>query len=169
MLVLNDTIGGATAASIRQWVRLTGRRIARRDASWLDCPMGPPGRIGAEFYRYLADRERLEIRPVPDAGLLPDFDALKGEGFDPSEVRPEIRDFYEHTSRYRLDAWSEAALSTRFFLWALTRASRQMDQMNFPVSSLELAGGMTNEILPMVDADERRRYTGWLRRAAATG
>ena len=170
MLVLNDTIGGATAASIRQWVRLTGRRIARRDASWLDCPMGPPGRIGAEFYRYLAVRERLEIRPVPDAGLLPDFDALKGEGFDPSEVRPEIRDFYEHTSRYRLDAWSDAAVSTRFFLWGLTTfVSRRMDQLNFPVSSLELAGGMTNEVLPMVDVGGQLAYTGWLRRLKSSG
>jgi hypothetical protein len=43
-----------------------------------------------------------------------------------------------------------------------------MDQLNFPVSSLELAGGMTSDILPM-----RRRggdvvYTGWLRRLAAS-
>src|SRR5262249_51079965 len=162
-------IGALTTAGIRQWVRLTGRRVTRGKEPWLDCPMGPPGRIGAEFYDYLAEREQLEIRPEPGAGLLPDFDALKGEGFDPTVVRPEIRDFYEHTARYRLDAWSEAAFSTRFFLWAMTRASRQMDQMNFPVSSLELAGGMTNEILPIVDAQGQRRYTGWLRRAAATG
>ena len=127
MLLLSEAIGGATAASIRQWVRVTGRRIARRDAPWLDCPMGPPGRIGAEFYRHLAECERLQVRPAPDAGLLPDFDALRSDVFDPGRVRPEIRDFYEHTARYRLDAWSEAAVSTRLFLAALTRfVSRQM-------------------------------------------
>src|SRR5262245_3930746 len=168
---ISETIGAVTAAAIRQWVRLTGRRVARADAPWLACPMGPPGRIGAEFYDRLAEQQHLRIEPTPDAGLLPSFDALKGAGFDPSAVHPAIRDFYEHTACYRLEAWSEAGLWTRFFLWALTRfVSRRMDQLNFPVSSLELAGGMTSSVLPMVDpATGRRLYTGWLRRLAATG
>jgi hypothetical protein len=162
---LSEVIGAAATAGIRQWVRLVGKQVAKRDAPWLDCPMGPPGRIGAEFYNYLAEREGLQIRPAPDAGLLADFDALRGDGFDPAAVRPEVRDFYEHTSCYRLEAWSEAPVSTRLFLWALTRfVSRRMEQLNFPVSSLELAGGMESDILPMVDAAGRRGYTGWLRR-----
>jgi hypothetical protein len=165
---LHEAIGAAAAAGIRQWVRLTGKRMARRDAPWLSCPMGPRGRIGAEFYNRLAERERLQIQPAADAGLLTDFDALRGAGFDPQAVHPAIRDFYEHTSCYRLEAWSEAPSSTRLFLWALTSfVSRRMDQLNFPVSSLELAGGMTSDILPMIDAEGRRVYTGWLRRLAA--
>jgi hypothetical protein len=169
MSVLGEAIGAAAAAGIRQWVRLTGKRIVKRDAPWLDCPMGPPGRIGPEFYNYLAEREHLHIRPATAAGLLPDFHALKGARFDPATVRPEIRDFYEHTSCYRLEAWSEAAVSTRLFLWALTEfVSRRMDQLNFPVSSLELSGGMASEILPMVDATDTCVYTGWLRRLVVT-
>lgn len=166
-LTLQDTIGAGTDAGIRGWVRLTGKRIARRDAPWLECPMGRPGRIGAEFYTYLAEQERLQVRPAPDAGLLPDFDALRGGHFDPGAVRPEIRDFYEHTSGYTLEAWSEAPVLTRLFLWGLTNfVSRRMDQLNFPISSLELAGGVTSEVLPMFDTEGRRRYTGWLRRLA---
>lgn len=165
---LSDLIGVGAGKGINLWVRSTGRRVAKRDAPWLDCPMGQPGRIGAEFYNYLAERQRLEVRPAPEAGLLSDFGALRGEDFDPEQVRPEVRDFYEHTSSYRLEAWSEAPVPTRLFLWALTRfVSRRMDQLNFPVSSLELAGGMTSEVLPMVDAEGRRLYTGWLRRVAA--
>src|SRR5262249_12836412 len=79
----------------------------------------------------------------------------------------EIRDFYEHTSCYRLEAWSDAPVPTRPFLWALTTfVSQRMDQLNFPVSSLELAGGMTSDVLPMVDSAGRHAYTGWLRRLA---
>jgi hypothetical protein len=168
--VLSEAIGRATAAAIRQWVRITGKRIARRHALWLDCPMGPPGRIGADFYKYLAERENLTTQRASDAGLLPCFDALRGPDFAPDHVRSEVRDFYEHTACYRLEAWSEAALSTRLFLWGLTRfVSRRMDQLNFPVSSLELAGGMTSEILPMVRSDGQRAYTGWLRRLATSG
>jgi hypothetical protein len=168
---LSNAIGDMGAAGIRQWVRLCGKRVARCDAPWLECPMGPNGRIGAEFYDTLAQQQRLEIRPAPDAGLLPDFDALKGSRFDPSAVHPAVRDFYEHTAAYRLEAWSEAGLLTRFFLWGLTRfVSRRMDQLNFPVSSLELAGGMSSRVLPMVDPETGRSvYTGWLRRLAADG
>src|SRR5215467_2519804 len=118
---LSEAIGRFSAASIRQWVRLTGKRIAKRDAAWLDCPMGPQGRIGAEFYKYLAERENLAIQATADAGLMPCFDTLRGPDFDPDQVRQEVRDFYEHTACYRLEAWSEAALSSRIFLWGLTR------------------------------------------------
>jgi hypothetical protein len=167
--LLSGAIGSLAAAGIRWWVRLTGRHVRRRGAPWLDCPMGPRGRIGATFYARLAERQGLQIRRSADAGLLTDFNALKGSQFDPARVRPEIRDFYEHTSRYRLGARSEAPLPTRLFLWALTRfVSRPMDQLNFPVSSLELAGGMTSDVLPMIDpATGRRVYTGWLRRLVA--
>jgi hypothetical protein len=167
---ISDFIGAVAGAGIRSWVRLTGRRLSKGTAPWLQSPVGPPGHIGAEFYDYLAKRERLRFDRSPEAGLLPSFDALKGAGFDPSAVHPTIRDFYEHTARYDLAAWSEASVATRFFLWGLTTfVSRRMDQLNFPVSSLELAGGMSSTVLPMNDeASGRHMFTGWLRRFAAT-
>ena len=58
--MVSEVIGRATAAAIRQWVRITGKRIAKRDAPWLDCPMGPQGRIGPEFYKYLGNRSTQE-------------------------------------------------------------------------------------------------------------
>ncbi|MCI0458030.1 MAG: hypothetical protein L0Z62_13785 [Gemmataceae bacterium] len=167
---LSQAIGAVTAAGIRTWVRLTGKRIARREAAWLECPMGPRGRIGSEFYTRLAEQQQLKLLPALDHGLLPDFTTLRGIAFDPERVCPEVRDFYEHTSCYRLEAWSEAPVLTRTFLWALTRfVSRRMDQLNFPVSSLELAGGMTSEVLPMVAESGELVYTGWLRRLATDG
>jgi hypothetical protein len=166
----NSPVGAVTAAGIRLWIESTGRRIARAEAPWLESPLGPAtGVIGPAFYGELAAREELEIVPDPCAGLLPDFTVLAGPDFDPAAVRPEIRHFYEHTSRYRLDAWSEAAVSTRVFLQLLTSASRGMDQLNFPVSSLELSGGLTNEVLPMIDPDGRTVRTGWLRRYVESG
>src|SRR5262245_11996588 len=161
---LTEVIGKTTAAGIRAWVRLTGRRVPRRDAPWLECPMGPSGRIGGEFYTRFAASQGLELLPPADHGLLADFAALRGTGFDPDQVSPRIHDFYEKTSCYDLTVWSEAPVPTRLFLWGLTKfVSRRMDQLNFPISSLELAGGMTNEVLPMVSSNGERAYTGWLR------
>ena len=94
---LTQVIGSVAAWGIRAWVRLTGKSIAKEEAAWLDSPMGPPGRIGSEFYDYLASRENLTLQYAPDAGLLPCFAALQSSDFDPDKVRREIHDFYEHT------------------------------------------------------------------------
>ncbi len=168
---MHDALGALAEAGIRLWVRLVGRKVNKANVSWLEGPMGSRGRIGPELYGQLAEREGLLVRTSPDAGLLSDFAALKGPDFDPARVRPEIRDFYEHTARYRLEAWSEASLLSKWVLWLLvTFVSRRMDQLNFPVSSLELAAGMRSEILELVDRPSGKKYyTGWLRTMVATG
>src|SRR5262249_62283764 len=97
MAFLSDAVGVLAGAGIRQWVRLTGRRVARRDAPWLDCPMGPRGRIGAAFYALLAQREHLDIRPSPDARLLPSFDPPPGPHLHPAKGPPQAPGLYEHT------------------------------------------------------------------------
>jgi hypothetical protein len=151
------------------WLLVCGRKVRRADVPWLVCPTGPADRIGDRWYEQLAARESLTITVSPDAGLLPSFDLLRGPSFDPEAVCREVRDFYEHTARYSLEAWSEVTLLMRFFLWGLvTFASRRMQQLNFPVSSMELAGGMSSEVLELTDAHGTRVYTGWLRRMKST-
>jgi hypothetical protein len=150
---LYEAVGYLTETGIRIWLRLFGKKVGKADVPWLHSPVGPGGRIGKEFYHLLAERESLKVRqPQPDAGLVADFDALKGPHFDPTGVKPEIRHFYEHTALYRLDTWTEATLATRFFLWFLvTFVSRRMGQLNFPISSLETSRGMTSEIVQLAD------------------
>ena len=41
-------------------------------------------------------------RNPPDVGILASLDALRGPTFDPGRVHPLIREFYEHTSRFKL-------------------------------------------------------------------
>jgi hypothetical protein len=168
---LHDALGYLGEAGIRLWVRLTGRRLAKDDAHWLSCPTGEAGRVGQEVYDLLARREGLLVHRRPGAGLLEDFTALAGPHFDPSSVHPAIRAFYERTATYRMESWSEAGFLGRLPLWLLvTFVSRRMDQLNVPVSSLELAGGMRSEVLELLDASSgKRRYTGWLRTMTATG
>lgn len=170
LCALRSGLGFLGESVIRLWLRLCGRKVRKADAPWLDCPMGPRGRIGEDLYRFLAEREELEICPELGVGLLPDFDRLAGPDFDSSQIRAEVRHFYEHTSLYHLEAWSEANPFTRLFLWVLvTFVSRRMDQLNFPVSALETSGGITSDILPLRDRDGRTRYTGWLRKLASSG
>jgi hypothetical protein len=155
-----------------EWmVRMTGRRIRRSEAPWLKCFLGEPGLIGTGIYQRIADQERLKLRVPPTAGLIPDFEALRGPTFDPGAVDSRIRHFYEHAAEYQLEVWSEVYFVGRFFLWLLVEfLSRRMDQLNFPLSSLELAKGMTSQVVQLYEpATERVVSTGWLRRMKSTG
>lgn len=155
-----------------EWlVRLTGRRIRKSEVPWLDCVLGKPGVIGTGVCQRIADEEKLEISQPPDAGLIPSFESLRGPSFDPERVDPRIRHFYEHTALYRLEVWSEVYFAGKFVLWLLVEfISRRMDQLNFPISSLEVANGMTSEIVQLREPGSGRlAYTGWLRRFRATG
>jgi len=168
---LYSMLGYFLQKAIEWLVRLTGRRVRKGDAPWLQCVIGRPGRIGVEIYRQIANEEKLEMVWPEDAGLIPDFSALRGPAFEPNQIHPLIRQFYEHTAEYRLEVWSEVYFAGKFVLWLLVEfISRQMDQLNFPISSLEVAKGMTSEIVQLREpATGKIVHTGWLRRFRSTG
>jgi hypothetical protein len=164
-------IGRFLEIVIEGMVVLLGRRVRRSDAPWLDCPLGDSVLIGTGIYEKIAADENLTLRIVPDAGLIADFDALRGPGFDPAAVQPRVRHFYEHASQYQLEAWSEIALVGRFFLWLLVEfISQRMDQLNFPLSPMEMARGMTSQVIQLREqAGGSLVYTGWLRKLKSSG
>ncbi len=150
---------------------MTGRRMRRSDAPWLHCHLGKPGLIGTGVYQRIAQEEHLQLRNSPHAGLIPDFGALRGPSFDPDAVHPRIRHFYEHAAEYQMEVWSEVYFVGRFFLWVLVEfLSRRMDQLNFPISSLEVAKGMASEVIQLIEPGSGKLlYTGWLRRLKSSG
>jgi len=166
-----SALGLLLQVSIEWLVRLTGKKIQKSEAAWLDCILGKPGVIGTGVYQRIAEEEKLEISQPPDAGLIPSFESLRGPSFDPERVDPRIRHFYEHTALYKLEVWSEVYFAGKFVLWLLVEfISRRMDQLNFPISSLEVAKGMTSEIVQLHEPRSGRlAYTGWLRRFRSTG
>jgi hypothetical protein len=156
---------------IELMVRITGRRIRKSDAPWLHCYLGKPGLIGTGVYQRIAEEEHLQLRNSPHAGLIPDFEILRGPSFGPERVHPRIRHFYEHAAEYQMEVWSEVYFVGRFFLWVLVEfLSRRMDQLNFPISSLEVAKGMASEVIQLIEpASGKLLYTGWLRRLKSSG
>jgi hypothetical protein len=167
---LIDKVSSAFAAGIRLWIKASGRTTDAQRSPWLLSPFGTSGEIGSEFHLLLARRENLSVCESNDRGLLENFTALRGGNFDPDEVHPLIREFYEHTSLFEFDVWSEATPLARFFLWCLTRfVSQSMNQLNFPVSSLELAYGMTSQVVTLHREDGERIHTIWMRKLNASG
>jgi hypothetical protein len=166
---LEVALGNGLEWSIQSWVNTTGRKVRIAEASWLEGPIGER-RIGAEFYEVYAREAGVEIvRDDPAAGLVPDFGALAGEGFDPGKVHPMIGDFYERTARYGLEVRSEWDRVLRYPPRTLIYlVSRSIQQLNLPTSSPD--AGMSSELIRLADpASGAPPYTGWLRRSVATG
>src|SRR4051812_30085560 len=160
-------------AAIGAWIiyRLIwmfGRTHARSDVTWLLGPIGGPV-IGDATYQEVADAEHLTCeRHGTDGGLIPSFTQLAGDGFDALRIHAAVREFYERTASFAMDVWSKAYFPANVALALLvTTISRQVNQLNFPLSPLETALGMSSEIISMKTTDGTVKYTGWFRTLAA--
>ncbi|MEO8798917.1 MAG: hypothetical protein ABI551_13600 [Polyangiaceae bacterium] len=168
--MIRDLVGTLGAWLIYTLIWIFGRKHAPEDIAWLVGPLGGPF-IGERAYEETAEREGLVLeRHANHGGLVPDFDVLASSSFDPTKVDGKIRDFYENTPRYRLDTWASTYFPASIALWLLvTTISRKVDQLNFPLDGLDVALGMTSEIVLLKRKDESIRYTGWFRKLTRTG
>jgi hypothetical protein len=145
------------------WVRATGRRLNVRDSEWLLGPIGGTRQIGESYFAELAASEGLAC--VPAAGLLPGFRQL-GLG---DAVAPAVSDFYERTSDYDVDAWSEwSGIFRPFGAMLAVLFSRRLQQLNVPLSALDTARGMTSELLSLQTTGGEVVLTAWIRKLQAT-
>jgi hypothetical protein len=146
-------------------IRVFGRTVKEEGAAWLLGPFGGDY-IGDRPYEECAAREGLTvIRRATEGGLIPDFDALSGPGFDAALVHEDVRRFYEQTARFRMDVWAQTFFPANIGLFLLvTTISRKVNQLNFPLKVLETARGMESEIVLLNESSGRPRYAGWYRR-----
>jgi hypothetical protein len=165
---VKTALGNVSEWAIQRWVAWSGKKVLSSETPWLDGPIGEVY-IGSEFYRSYAREAGLEAVVDNDAGILTDFGDLAGEGFDPSLVRPGIRDFYERTARYGLFVrigWSGPFRHPPRTLIYLV--GRNVGQFDIPLSAPAVA--MENELIRLEDpVTSESPYAGWLRRSAATG
>jgi hypothetical protein len=91
--------------------------------------------------------------------------------FDPDAVRPAVAEFYERTSEFELDAWSQWCGLFRPFGWALAVLfSRRLQQLNVPLSGLDTSRGMTSDVLPVVKTTTQKTlFAAWVRRLVGSG
>lgn len=162
-------VGAVGERIIYALIRLFGRVVRVDDVPWLAGPTGGDY-IGDRAYHELAAREGLTVERRADAGLLPDFDVLEGPSFRAGAAPEAVRDFYEHTSRYAVDASVKTFFPLRLGLWLLVKTiSRRVNQLNFPVGVLEAMQDVKSEIVALRDGHGAARYTGWFRHAGDAG
>jgi len=151
------------------WVRVTGRRVELEQHPWLVGPYGLPDRIGDEWVAREAARLGGTARD-DDAGLMASMSDLDGPGFTAADLAPQVRDFYERTSRWRLEVWSQWGALAWPFGWLISVVfARRLEQLSLPLRPLDVAQGMDSRVVRVDDADGRRLGAAWLRTLRSTG
>ena len=99
-----------------------------------------------------------------DHGLIEGMSQLDGPGFCAADLHPMVRDFYQHTSRWRMEVWSQwnpllapggVAVSALF--------GRRVRQLALPTAPLSVSRGMSSDVRVVVDENGDRLGAAWLR------
>jgi hypothetical protein len=128
--------------------------------------------VGADYVEQLARvRGGTFRRNPPDVGILASLDSLVGPTFDAGRVHPLIREFYEHTSRFRLSIIPEWRrwMKPGYELFKLLVA-QPLGQAAIPSNIEEAQRGMVSTIDTIaLDGDEEIDIRGWIRTFADSG
>jgi hypothetical protein len=156
----------------RAFWRLNGRPVDLAGAEqWLSAPMHDGQTIGDSWLHAAAATHRGTVRgDITSGGLLADMAQLDGPDFRAADLRPEIRNFYEHTSDWRMEVWTQwnpvfqpgGELISRLF-------GRRVQQLALPTRPLDVAYGMDSRVAIIADADGEQRAAAWLRTLRSTG
>ena len=104
------------------------------------------------------------------AGLLPSVAMLDGPGFDSTRLRPDTRDFYEHTAAWDMEVWTSwsplfwpaGELVARLF-------GRRVEQLALPMRPLDVAHGMDSQVTLIRDAAGGQVASAWMRTLRTSG
>jgi hypothetical protein len=128
--------------------------------------------VGADYVEQLAKvRGGTFRRNPPDVGILASLDSLDGPTFDAARVHPLIREFYEHTSRFRLSIVPEWRQWMKPGYEIFKRlVAEPLGQAAIPSNIEEAQRGMVSTIDTIdLDDDEEIDIRGWIRTFADSG
>lgn len=156
----------------RGFWKVSGRKVDLTGSEeWLSAPMHQGSRVGDAWLQDAAAIHRgTVVEKAIGGGLLKDMSQLDGPHFRAADLRAEVRDFYEHTSDWRMEVWAAwnpvfqpgGELVARLF-------GRRVQQLALPTRALDVALGMDSRIAVITGADGEQRATAWLRTLRSTG
>jgi len=156
----------------QQWAILWGQRINSENHSWLFGPFGNLGSIGDDFVNQLAQDEGLSIqRNTVSQGLIPSIKELNLSNKEYSRLSPEVIDFYENTSNYKLMfsvQWNP--LFKIFGKLVRVLFSNRINQLNVPIKNLKHDEQLNSEIIALSDPKTNEvKYRVWYRTFESSG
>jgi hypothetical protein len=147
------------------WVKTTGRKINPVTEEWLIGPIGDEDIIGDKFIQKLVNEENLKYSSnIANAGLLESISDLDFSLDELDLLNEQVIDFYENTSNYDFEIWSEWKSFFKPFGKALsTIFSKRLQQLNLPLNSLDSSKGIKSEIIKLSN-QEKAKWTIWYRK-----
>jgi hypothetical protein len=128
--------------------------------------------VGADYVEQLAHvRGSTFRRNPPDVGILASLDSLEGPTFAAGRVHPLIREFYEHTSRFRLSIIPEWRrwMKPGYAIFKLVIA-QPLGQAAIPSNIEEAQRGMVSTIDTIAaPGNGEIDIRGWVRTFADSG
>jgi len=105
------------------------------------------------------------VADAADVGIVASLDELAGPEFDPADVDPLVREFYEHTTRFTLDIVPEWRLWVRpGYLLYRTLVARPLGQASLPMNQREALRGVRGRIDTISHPDDEVvSLRGWIR------
>jgi hypothetical protein len=150
------------------WVRMTGRKVLFADYPWLLGPTCNPHQIDDSWLD--EETERVGGDHLEGGGLLDQIGDLTSDDFDPTCLANPIVEFYEHTSDWRMEVWSQWGAVAWPFGWLISSVfSRRLGQLNLPLRPVDTAQGMDSRVVRVLDKDGSRVGAAWLRTLRTTG
>ncbi len=129
-------------------VSLLAERVPAEDLPFVVPRAARGGYVGTGYLRGLAGQlGGRYTADVADIGIVATLDDLAGPDLDPDAVHPLVREFYEHTTRFRLDidprwrAWIRPG-----YLLYRTVVARPLGQANVPMNQREIERGVASRI-----------------------
>lgn len=147
-------------------IQLMAERVPRDEIRYVVPFEANSKYVGADYFKDLArSKEGKFIRNQAGIGIVESMENMRGPSFDPDLVNPLIREFYEHTSNFKLNitpVWNQ-----RFkpLFWIFKRYIAQpIGQANLPFNTEEAQQGVVSYI-DTIDfkCDDIIDLRGWVR------
>ena len=175
-------VGGAVALAYRligaAWFRgqdvveFVSERVTPEQAEFVVPFEAKSRRVGADFFRDLArEADGSFRRNAPGIGIVESMESLRGPTFDPDLLDPLVREFYEHTSDFKLDIRPQWRRAARPFFLAFKRGiAQRLEQANLPFDTEEVQAGVVSYIDAIdFSADGIVDLRGWVRAYEQSG
>jgi hypothetical protein len=129
-------------------VTLAGEHVPATDARYVVPFEAHTKIIGTGFMEQIArDSDGTFTRNKQDIGIVATLDDLAGPNFDPAKVDPLIREFYEHTTRFKLSIEPDWNPFIKPFFWFFkTFIAQRIGQANLPFNTEEAQRGMVSYV-----------------------
>jgi hypothetical protein len=152
-------------------VSLLAEQVAAEDLPFIVPRESRSRYVGTGYFRELAGvLGGRYVADAPDVGIVASVNELAGPDLDPAAIDPQVREFYEHTTRFTLDIIPQWRLWVRpGYLLYRTVVARPLGQANVPMNQRETQRGIRSRIDTISSGDDGAvAIRGWIRSFADT-